>query len=79
MGNYQIWLILVQKPMRATPLKVHKFKKIQGAKNKKIIFFLKNVFFNAFIIVEDNQLLIKTFFSSSKKGTFSKKSFAQLS
>ena len=35
MGNYQIFLILVQKPVRATPLKVHNFKKIQGAKNKK--------------------------------------------
>ena len=41
MGNYQIVLILVKKPGRATPLKVHNFKKIQGAKNEKNI--LKNL------------------------------------
>ena len=29
-GIYQIFLILVQKPVRGTPLKVHIFKKIQG-------------------------------------------------
>ena len=38
MGNYQIVLILVQKPGRATPLKVHNFKKNQGAKNEKKYF-----------------------------------------
>ena len=43
-----------------TPLKVHKFKKSQGQKKK--ILFLKNVFFNAYIIVEDNQILNNTFF-----------------
>ena len=45
--------------MRATPLKIHNFKKIQGAKNKKIkkIFVWKNVFFNAYIILKDNQIL----------------------
>ena len=35
-GTTKFFLILVQKPVRATPLKVHNFKKIQGAKNKKI-------------------------------------------
>ena len=63
MGNYQIFLILVQKPVRATPLKVHNFKKIQGAKNKKkLSCFVLNVFFNAYIILEDNQIFKKTFF-----------------
>ena len=37
MGNYQIFLILVQIPVRATPLKVHDFKKIQWANIKKYI------------------------------------------
>ena len=45
MGNYQIFLILVQKPVRATPLKVHNFKKIQRAKNKnKIKIFMWQMF-----------------------------------
>ena len=81
MGNYQIFLILVQKPVRATPLKVHNFKKIQGAKNKKIKknFVEKSVFFNAYIILEDNQIFLKKHFFDlflfSKKGTFSKNKF----
>ena len=50
------------KPVRATtPLKVHNFKKIQGAKNKNKSFW-KNVFFNAYFMFEDNQILHKTFF-----------------
>ena len=61
MGNYQIFLTLVQKPVRATPLKDN-FKKIQWAKNKKKYFFLKNVLLNAYIILEVNQILNKTFF-----------------
>ena len=39
---------------------------------------MKNVFFNAYIILEDNQILNKKFgyfFLFSKKGTFSKKKF----
>ena len=49
------------KPVRATtPLKVHNFKKIQGAKNKNKFFL--NAFFNAYIILEDNKILNKTFF-----------------
>ena len=73
MGNYQIFLILVQKPVRATPLKVHNFKKIQGAKNKKINFLLlKNVFYNGYIILEDN----KIFFYFLKGVLFQKTSFA---
>ena len=57
-GELPNFFILVQKPVRATPLKDHNFKKIQGAKYiKKYIFFLKNVFFNAHIILEDNQIL----------------------
>ena len=34
-GELPIFFILVQKPVRATPLKVHEFKKIQEAKKKK--------------------------------------------
>ena len=58
MGNYQIFLILIQKPVRATSLKVRNFKK--NPKKNKI--FFENVFFNAYIILEGNQILNKTFF-----------------
>ena len=48
--NYQIFLLLVQKPVRSTPLKVH-----------NNIFFWKNMFCNAYIILEENQILNETF------------------
>ena len=76
-GTTKFFLILVQKPVRATPLKVHNFKKIQGAKKK---LFWKNVFFNAYIILEDNQILNKIFFwyffYFLKRVLFQKTSFA---
>ena len=78
MEKYQIFMTLVQKPVRATTLKVHNFKKIKGAKNKK--FFLKNVFFNAYIILEDNQIFKKNIFLILfyflKRVLFQKTSFA---
>ena len=83
-GIYQIFLILVQKPVRGTPLKVHIFKKIQGTKISNFKFFLlKNVFFNIFLILEEFQILNKnifdTFFDFQKRVFFPKTSFAHLS
>ena len=60
MGNYQIFFDFGSKTSESFPLKVHKLKKIQGAKN--IYIFCFNVFFNAYFIVEDYQILNKTFF-----------------
>ena len=34
LANYQIFMILVQKPTRVTPFKVHIIQKIQGGKKK---------------------------------------------
>ena len=45
-GTTKSFMILVKKPVRATPLKLQIKKKIQGAKYKKIKnCFWKNVFF----------------------------------
>ena len=84
MGNYQNLVVLVQKPVRATPFRSIFSKKSRGQKIKsKTFFFWKNVFFNAYIILEENQILNKTsflhFFLFLKRVLFPKIGFAQLS